>query len=295
MRQPSWAGSVSRGAMSSVETCNVWSSAELGLWCEKTSRALRPSCLQGEQDRKFSRRHSCFPETRGFSFDEFFLSNSFQDLQACLTSFLSLCLCCSSCPSYSLSHSLFLIPIFPLAPQASSALSSLVPWMDAATLQSSRCGLPLNESDMKRVCEALYCEHQLLAVLRGTPPVWSARLSWSSQWPSFILTMWQTFCCPGLVCVNVIGFTCKHAKDVVLIAGTSVTIKGLKIHGFSKQWENKYIDNVFSVPQCLWVSACFGITPAGSCGWLFPELNKSEIHCLKYSWTPFFMRYYFTV
>lgn len=123
MRQPSWAGSVSRGVMSSVETCNVGSSAELGLWREKTSRALRPSCLQVEQDRKFSRRHSCFPETRGFSFDEFFLSNSFQDLQACLTSFLSLCLCCSSCPSYSLSRSLFLIPILLVSRGASSELS----------------------------------------------------------------------------------------------------------------------------------------------------------------------------
>lgn len=122
MRQPSWAGSVSRGVMSSVETGNVWSSAELGLWREKTSRALRPSCLQGEQDRKFSRRHSCFPETCGFSFDEFFLSNSFQDLQACLASFLSLCLCCSSCPSYSLSLSLSVFnSYFPIG--ASSELS----------------------------------------------------------------------------------------------------------------------------------------------------------------------------
>lgn len=57
-------------------------------------------------------------------------------------------------------------PYFGCEFTACSALSYLVYWMDAATLQSLHYGLPLNESDMKRGCGALYCEDQLLVLCK---------------------------------------------------------------------------------------------------------------------------------
>lgn len=42
--------------------------------------------------------------------------------------------------------------------------------MGTATLQSLHCGLPINESDMKRGCGALYCEDQLLVLCKESYP-----------------------------------------------------------------------------------------------------------------------------
>lgn len=59
----------------------------------------------------------------GFSFDEFFLSNSFHNLRACFTSFFLFCLYLLQLPLLLLSCSLFLIPILAVSRGTSSELS----------------------------------------------------------------------------------------------------------------------------------------------------------------------------
>lgn len=89
-------------------------------------------------------------------------------MQTCVTS-LSLSLSLNALPSLFP----FASPLFWLWVQSNatwSALSSLVHWMGAATLQSLHCGLPINESDMKRGCGALYCEDQLLVLCKERYP-----------------------------------------------------------------------------------------------------------------------------
>lgn len=133
---------------------------------------------------------------------------------------MSLCLSLNALPSlFAFASSLFWFWV--QKSTACSALSSLVYWMDTATLQSLHCGLLLNESDMKRGCGALYCEDQLLVICKESYPsdhvgfhdsqhgcemiLYCRKIPW--MYPTLV-NMWPNIrCCKVLICTfTLLGF-----------------------------------------------------------------------------------------